>query len=170
MHEVLHAYVELTINCDFFSNASILTCVLDAQKNHLIEMVLLSTNNISFGWEMRKLNFTFKPVSIGLVLITYAWSPSCISYVELTLNCDCFRTHPFFTSVLGAQKNSLIETALLSTNNICFGWEMRKLNFNDTPVSIGLVLITYAWSPSGKVHATSRTRNPNNFMLKILFI
>ena len=24
----------------------------------------------------------------------------------------------------------LIETVLLSTHNICFGWEIRKLNFN----------------------------------------
>ena len=29
--------------------------------------------------------------------------------------------------VLGAQKNSLIEMVLLSTYNICFGWEIRKL-------------------------------------------
>ena len=29
--------------------------------------------------------------------------------------------------VLGAQKNRLIETVLLSTHNICFGWEARKL-------------------------------------------
>ena len=28
--------------------------------------------------------------------------------------------------VLGAQKNFLIEMALLSTHNICFGWEIRK--------------------------------------------
>ena len=26
-------------------------------------------------------------------------------------------------------KNRLIETVLLSTHNICFGWEIRKLNF-----------------------------------------
>ena len=28
--------------------------------------------------------------------------------------------------VLGAQKNRLIEKVLLSTHNICFGWEIRK--------------------------------------------
>ena len=33
------------------------------------------------------------------------------------------------TYVLGAQKNRLIETVLLSTHNICFVWEIRKLNF-----------------------------------------
>ena len=40
----------------------------------------------------------------------------------------------FFPSVLtyvfGAQKNHLIETVLLSTNNICFGREIRKLIIN----------------------------------------
>ena len=30
---------------------------------------------------------------------------------------------------LGAQKNRLIETVLLSTHNICFGLEIRKLIF-----------------------------------------
>ena len=33
------------------------------------------------------------------------------------------------TYVLGAQKNRLIETVLLSTHNICFGREIRKLFF-----------------------------------------
>ena len=33
------------------------------------------------------------------------------------------------TYVFGAQKNRLIETVLLSTHNICFGREIRKLNF-----------------------------------------
>ena len=31
--------------------------------------------------------------------------------------------------VLGAQMNRLNETVLLSTHNICFGWEIRKLFF-----------------------------------------
>ena len=34
------------------------------------------------------------------------------------------------TFVLGAQKNCLIETVLLSTHNICFGLEIIELNFN----------------------------------------
>ena len=34
----------------------------------------------------------------------------------------------FLTYVLGAQKNRLIETVLLSTHNMCFDWEIRKLN------------------------------------------
>ena len=32
----------------------------------------------------------------------------------------------------GAQKNCLIETILLSTHNICFGREIRKIIFNYT--------------------------------------
>ena len=31
---------------------------------------------------------------------------------------------------LGAQKNRLIETVLLSTHNVCFGWEIRKIKFS----------------------------------------
>ena len=31
---------------------------------------------------------------------------------------------------MGAQKNRLIETVLLSTHNICFTSEIRKLGFN----------------------------------------
>ena len=38
-----------------FSYAAILTSVLGAQKNHLIERVLLSTHNIYFGGEIRKI-------------------------------------------------------------------------------------------------------------------
>ena len=32
----------------------------------------------------------------------------------------------FETCVLGDQTSRLIETVLLSTHNICFGWEIRK--------------------------------------------
>ena len=38
----------------FFPYLSILTCVLGAQKNRLIESVLSSTHNICFGLEVRK--------------------------------------------------------------------------------------------------------------------
>ena len=40
-----------------FSYPSVLAYVLGAQKNHLIETVLLSTHIIWFGWEIRKLIF-----------------------------------------------------------------------------------------------------------------
>ena len=37
----------LSINCQYY--LSVLTCVLGAQKNRLIETVLLSTHSICFG-------------------------------------------------------------------------------------------------------------------------
>ena len=37
------------------------------------------------------------------------------------------------TCVLGAQKNRLIETVLLSTTNICFPPEIRKNKFHQRP-------------------------------------
>ena len=42
-----------------FTYQSVLTYVLGAQKNHHIEMVLLSTHNICFDWEIRKLIFWY---------------------------------------------------------------------------------------------------------------
>ena len=44
-------------NLLIFSNPSVLRYVLDAQKNRLIETVLLGTHNKFFGSEIRKLNF-----------------------------------------------------------------------------------------------------------------
>ena len=42
---------------------------MGAQKKHLIEMILLSTHNICFGVEMRKLgfNYWYALLSIGLL-------------------------------------------------------------------------------------------------------
>ena len=40
-------------------------CVLGAQKNCLVKMVLLSTHNICFGWEIRKINFCYTLLSGG---------------------------------------------------------------------------------------------------------
>ena len=39
---------------------------------------------------------------------------------------------------MGAQKNRLIETVLLSTHNICFGSEMKKIVFQYALLSGGL--------------------------------
>ena len=39
---------------------------------------------------------------------------------------------------MGAQKNRLIETVLLSTHNICFGWEIKKIIFQYALLSGGL--------------------------------
>ena len=44
----------------------------------------------------------------------------------------------FLTYVLGEHKKRLIETFLLSTHNICFGSEIRKLYFCYTLLTKGL--------------------------------
>ena len=49
-----------------------------------------------------------------------------------------------FTFVLGAQKNRPIETVALSTHNICFGWEIRKLIFIYALLSSDL--FNYFWN------------------------
>ena len=47
--------------------------------------------------------------------------------------------------VMGAQKNRLIETVLLSIHNICFGCEIRKLLFRYTLFLIkGLIILCLA--------------------------
>ena len=40
-----------------------------------------------------------------------------------------------------AQKNRLIDTVLLSTHDICFGWEIRKLVFRYALFTKVLILI-----------------------------
>ena len=45
-----------SVNLWIFSYPLVKTLVLAAQKNRLIETVLLSTHNIRFGWEIRKLS------------------------------------------------------------------------------------------------------------------
>ena len=52
-----------------FSYPAIKTYVLGAQKNRLIEMVLLSTHNICFGLEIRKIIFSYAHLSGGLLLL-----------------------------------------------------------------------------------------------------
>ena len=47
----------MSVKLEIFSYASVLTYVLGAQKSRLIETVLLSTHNICFGLEIRKLFF-----------------------------------------------------------------------------------------------------------------
>ena len=74
------------------SYPSVLTNVLGAQKNRLVETVLLSSHNICFGWEIRK--------KIRIVKLQISSYPSVLS------------------NVLGAQINRLIETVLLSTHNM----------------------------------------------------
>ena len=59
-----------------------------------------------------------------------------------------------FTYVLGAQKDYLIETVLLRTHNICFGWEKRKtifhypLLFSSTQLSTKFILLINVKMPT----------------------
>ena len=41
----------------------------------------------------------------------------------------------------GAQNNRLIEAVLLSTHNICIGWEMKKIIFEYALLTGGLKLL-----------------------------
>ena len=50
-----------------------------------------------------------------------------------------------FTYVLGAQKNRLIETVLLSTHNICFRLEIRKLKI---PYALLTLKLNVLWPGS----------------------
>ena len=62
----MYVQVNNFFSVQLFSYPSVLTYVLDAQKNRLIETVLLSTHNICFRWETRKLCLNYALVSGGL--------------------------------------------------------------------------------------------------------
>ena len=47
-----------SVKLQLFTYPSVQTCVLGAQTNRLIETVLLSTHNIYFGLEIRKIIFS----------------------------------------------------------------------------------------------------------------
>ena len=66
--------------------------------------------------------------------------------------------HIILAYVLGAQKNRLIKTVLLSTQNICFGWEIRKLFFCYTLLSKGL-LFSCLFSADWFIYGESQGRN-----------
>ena len=56
----------------------------------------------------------------------------------------------------GCSKNRLIETVLLSTHNICFGLEIRKIIFSCALLSDGLTqvdAIQFAWSMLPQLHS-----------------
>ena len=60
----------MSVKLKQFSYPSIQTCVLGAQKNRLIETVLLSTHNLCFGWEIMKIYFQYELLSGGLSLFS----------------------------------------------------------------------------------------------------
>ena len=59
-------FVHLKLHLHVLPYQSVKTCVLGAQKNRLIETVLLSTHNTCFGWEIRKQIFQYAILSGGL--------------------------------------------------------------------------------------------------------
>ena len=66
--------------------------------------------------------------------------PYCMSRYIKTFECkilNIFLSINFKIESLGAQKNCLIETALLSTHYICFGWEIRNIFFISHPYQTG---------------------------------
>ena len=54
-----------------FSYPLVKTCIVGAQKSHLIETVLMSTHNICYGTEIRKNNFQ---------VYTIIWGPE-LNYI-----------------------------------------------------------------------------------------
>ena len=79
---------------------------------------LMNFFNISYSpYELFFLCFSEISILIGSKKFFKNWAQ----------NCDYFLTHQFSHKVLGTQKN---ETVLLSSHNICFCWEIRKLIFN----------------------------------------
>ena len=67
----------LNIKLGIFSNPSVWTYDLGAQKNRLIETVLLSTHNICFGWEIRKLIFWYD--------LLKAWNSWAIPHLKIEI-------------------------------------------------------------------------------------
>ena len=61
-----------SVKLRLFSYPSVYTCVFGAQKNRLIKTVLLSTHNIGFGWEIRKISFCYALLSGGLLIRIFA--------------------------------------------------------------------------------------------------
>ena len=59
----------------------------------------------------------------GLVLSTFTHRFRQMKI--LSVNLWIFSYSSVLTYVFGAQKSRLVETILLSTHNICFGWEIR---------------------------------------------
>ena len=96
---------------------------MGTQKNCLNEMVLLSTQNI-FCFVF----VAFRPMSTAMVIA--GRSKSVVKWTDcptMTIAVDMGRK-----ATKTKQNMFLIETVLLSTHDICFGWEIRKLNFRYT--------------------------------------
>ena len=88
--------------------------VVGTKKNHLKEMVLLSTQNLCLNWAIGKYSkFHAKKLYVpGPQIRVRNWK--LFSY---------FSTK---TYVVGAQRNRLNDLLLLSTQNLCLNWVIRK--------------------------------------------
>ena len=62
---------------------------------------------------------------------------------KISVKLSIFPYPSVLTYDLGAQKNRLIETVLLSTHNIYFGWEIRKWFCDNTLLTRGIILIFF---------------------------
>ena len=102
---------------------------------------MLCTHNICFGWKVRFFfTHSYLPVWIHLL-----WTGIGI-WKFLSVSCEYFLIHQFkHVFWVAAQKivslrswHPLIETALLSTHNICLDWEIRKIIFHCTILTGGL--------------------------------
>ena len=71
-----------------FYYPSVLTYVLDAQKNRLIETVLLSNHNICFGLEIRKLFFWYALLTKGLPVAYNHKTNKVIWLLDCHWNCS----------------------------------------------------------------------------------
>ena len=75
----------MSLNLQLFSYPSAKACVLDSQKNCLIEIVLLSNPNICFGCKIRINNFQIHTLEACSLLISFSeWEAlvnlSCSEY------------------------------------------------------------------------------------------
>ena len=69
---------------------------------------------------------------------------------------------------MGAQMNRLIETVLLSTHNICFGWEIRK--FINALLFWGMFFLYLYDSISCSTHLNSLYEMSNEYTRYNVFI
>ena len=71
---------------------------------------------------------------------------------------------------MGAQKNRLIETVLLSTHNICFGWEMRILFFCYALLTKGLFKVGFGIPQHLHLHERSSFNSLSLFYINPMIV
>ena len=132
MYKIVNILLSISFNVCF-------GCSKEPSHYHLSEMVLLSTHNICFGGEIRKIIFDYVILSRGQYYLCCSnWTSKkfslFVSIAEdlakfLWVKLRIFSYPSVLTYVLGAQKNHLNETVLLSTHNIYFRWRNKTNKF-----------------------------------------